>query len=82
MKRSNPFFDEELLREASLKIKNTEQPADNQPSEEYWTVDMLECTMLHIGKPSFTKFTHLRRLIILKSASSQNFYIILWRTKS
>ena len=49
MKRSNPFFDEDLLREANLRVKSVQQAA--QPVEEdNWKVDMLECTLLHIGK--------------------------------
>ena len=50
MKRSNPFFDEELLREATLRVKTVERTADNSQQQENWRVDMLECTRLHIGR--------------------------------
>lgn len=49
MKRSNPFFDEDLLREANLRVKSVQQAAP-PVEEDNWKFDMLECTLLHIGK--------------------------------
>jgi hypothetical protein len=54
LKRSNPFMDDEFMKEVNKKVLTNPSEYALKPKEDEHTAEMLNCTMIHIGRADVT----------------------------